>query len=100
MSHTAPKKPRAPHQRKSKKTSPLQYIGHGQEQARAALLENIPDAFVSVDTEWQVTYLNQQAEKLLGTTREALLGRKVWEVFPLPADSLLYLNAHEAMNKQ
>jgi len=78
----------------------LKYIGHGQEQDRAALLESIPDAFVSVDTHWRVTYLNQHAEELLGKTREELLGRNVWEVFPLPADSLLYLHAHEAMNKQ
>lgn len=100
MSDTAPKKPRAPHRRRSQKTSPLKYIGYGQEQDRAALLEGIPDAFVSVDTHWQVTYVNKQGEQVLGKTREELLGRNVWEVFPLPADSLLYLHAHEAMNKQ
>jgi PAS domain S-box-containing protein len=100
MSDTAPKKPCAPHQRRSQKTSPLKYIGHGQEQDRAALLESIPDAFVSVDAHWQVTYVNKQGEQVLGKTREELLGRNIWEVFPLPADSLLYLHAHEAMNKQ
>ena len=100
MSGTAPKPSKISHQRRRQKTSALQYIGHGQEQDRTVLLENIPDAFISVDTEWQVTYLNQHAEKLLGTTREELLGRKVWEVFPLSADSVLYLKAHESMSKQ
>jgi PAS domain S-box-containing protein len=99
MSNTAPKKPLTPHQRKSQKTSPLQYVGHGEEQDRAALLESIPDAFVSVDTHWQFTYVNQHGEEVLGKTREELLGRNVWEVFPLPADSFFYLKAHEAMNQ-
>jgi two-component system, sporulation sensor kinase A len=99
MSNTAPKKPRTHHQRKSQKTSPLQYVGHGEEQDRAALLESIPDAFVSVDTHWQFTYVNQHGEEVLGKTREELLGRNVWEVFPLPADSFFYLKAHEAMNQ-
>ena len=100
MSDIAPKKPRTSHLRKSQKTSPLKYVGYGQEKDRAALLEGIPDAFVAVDTGWQFTYINQHAEELLGKTREELLGRNVWEVFPLATDSLLYLNAHEAMNKQ
>ncbi len=78
----------------------MKYIGHGEEQDRATLLESIPDAFVSVDIEWQFTYINQQAEEMLGKTREQLLGKNAWEVFHLPIDSLLYLNAHEAMNKQ
>ncbi len=100
MSGSEPKKLRTSHQRKRQKTSPLKHVGHGKEQDRVALLESIPDAFVSVDTEWQVTHINQRAEEMLGKTREELLGRNVWEVFPLAADSLPYLNAHEAMNKQ
>jgi len=99
MSNTAPKKPRTSHQRKSQKTSPLQYVGHGEKQDRAALLESISDAFVSVDRHWQFTYVNQHAEEVLGKTREELLGRNVWEVFSLPPDSFFYLKAHEAMNQ-
>src|SRR5437588_497252 len=100
MSNTAPKKPGVAHQRRSQKASPLKYIGHGKEQKRATLLESIPDAFVSVDAEWKFTYVNQHAEEVLGKTREQLLGRNVWEVIPLPTDSLPYLNAHEAMSRQ
>ena len=99
-SNTSPRKSRAPHQRRSQKTSPLKYIGYGKEQDRATLLESIPDAFVSVDAGWKFTYINQHAEEVLGKTREQLLGKNAWEVFHLPADSVLYLNAHEAMNKQ
>jgi PAS domain S-box-containing protein len=78
----------------------LKYVGHGGDQERATLLERILDAFVSVDSQWCFTYVNHHAEALLGKTREELLGRNVWEVFPIPADSVLYRNAHEALEKQ
>jgi PAS domain S-box-containing protein len=91
------KSPQHPH---SPKTSALKYVGYGTEQDRVALLESLPDAFVSVDTDWQFTYVNRQAETLLGKTREELLGRKVWDIFPIPADSFLYQKAQEAMSKQ
>ena len=92
------KSPRASQQRKRQRISPLKYVGH--EQDKTTRLEGIPDAFISVDPSWQVTYVNRHAEELLGKTREELLGRNIWEVFPLPADSFPYRKAHEAMDKQ
>ncbi|WP_396625444.1 PAS domain S-box protein [Luteitalea sp.] len=46
------------------------------------ILESITDAFFSVDGEWHFLYVNRAAERLLRQTREALLGRVLWEVFP------------------
>ncbi len=43
------------------------------------ILESINDAFFAVDGNWQVTYLNQQAENLLQADRNALLGENLWE---------------------
>jgi DNA-binding response OmpR family regulator len=53
-------------------------------QARAALqesaltmtgiLENTTDGFFAVDAQWKFTYLNGEAEKLLGRTRGVMLG--------------------------
>lgn len=94
------KKQKSSRQVRSRKTSALQYVGYGTEQDRAALIERLPDAFVSVDLQWHFTYVNAQAETLLGKKREELLGRNVWEVFLVPADSLVYRNAHEALEKQ
>jgi PAS domain S-box-containing protein len=37
-------------------------------------LESITDAFVLLDAEWRFTYVNAEAERLLGSTRERLLG--------------------------
>src|SRR3989440_7328055 len=94
------KKRKSSPQPRTRKTTYLKYVGHGGDQERATLLERILDAFVSVDSQWCFTYVNHHAEALLGNTREELLGRNVWEVFPIRADSVLYRNAHEALEKQ
>ena len=62
------------------------------EAARAAarvrtVLESITDAFYSVDREWRFTYVNDQAERMLGRSRGQLLGRVFWEEFQKPSDS-------------
>jgi PAS domain S-box-containing protein len=54
-----------------------------------AILESITDAFFAVDLDWRFTYVNGRAEKLLGRSREVLLGRVLWEVLPHVGDSVL-----------
>lgn len=100
MSNAGSKKQKPPLQQGIRKIAPLKYVGHGVNQERVRLLESIADSFVSIDTGWRFTYVNHRAEAVLGKTREELLSRNVWELFPLPVDSLLYRNAHEAMDKQ
>jgi PAS domain S-box-containing protein len=51
------------------------------EQART-ILESITDAFIAVDREWRFTYVNGQAEKVLGRSRHELLGRVMWDEYP------------------
>jgi len=48
----------------------------------ARLLETMGEAFFALDREWQFTYVNRQAERLLGRPREDLLGAVLWEQFP------------------
>lgn len=45
-------------------------------------LESMSDAFFTLDTEWKITYLNPQAELILGRTREDLIGRDMWDEVP------------------
>jgi PAS domain S-box-containing protein len=54
----------------------------------ARVLETMTDAFLSLDADWRFTYLNQEAEKLLGRTRDELLGAELWEQFPWAVDSV------------
>jgi PAS domain S-box-containing protein len=61
-------------------------------QARAALqesartltdiLENTTDGFFSLNQNWNFTYLNPEAERLLARKRDDLIGRSLWEEFP------------------
>jgi len=49
----------------------------------ASILESITDGFFALDRQWRYTYVNREAERLVGRTREELLGKSVWECFPL-----------------
>lgn len=43
------------------------------------ILESISDAFFAVDMSGRVTYLNRQAEQLLKSSRDNLIGKPIWE---------------------
>ncbi len=61
------------------------------------LLESIHDAFFSVDTEWRFTYLNAEAERLLGHPREALIGRGLWDVYADAVGSIYDVSYRQAI---
>ena len=48
----------------------------------ARVLETMSAAFYSLDQEWRFAYVNAEAERLLGRSRDELLGGIVWELFP------------------
>jgi PAS domain S-box-containing protein len=47
-----------------------------------ATLESIRDGFYTLDRNWNFTYLNSEAEKMLVRSREDLIGKNIWEEFP------------------
>lgn len=51
------------------------------------VLEAMPAAFVSLDRGWRYTYVNAEAEHMLGMRRDQLLGECVWELFPAAVGS-------------
>jgi PAS domain S-box-containing protein len=51
------------------------------------LLEAMKAAFFSLDAEWHFTYLNAEAERVLGTTRDDAVGGSIWELFPAAVGS-------------
>ncbi len=55
----------------------------------ATIFESINDAFFALDTEWRFKYLNTEAERLLGRSRNELLGRPIWSEFPESPGSTL-----------
>ncbi len=53
----------------------------------ARVLESVKSAFFTLGRDWRFTYLNAEAERVLHTTREELLGQVVWDAFPDAAES-------------
>jgi PAS domain S-box-containing protein len=67
---------------------------------RATLLESITDAFYALDREFRFTYLNQRALAHFGATREALLGKVVWDVFPITRGTIFQQEYERALREQ
>ena len=63
----------------------------------AAILGSISDAFVTVDHDWRYTYINDQAEVLLGRRRVELVGQQIWELFPEIVGSITYPRLQQVM---
>ena len=80
--------------------SPTEQAFQGTDQRLGTLLESIAEAVITLDTQWRFTYVNCQAEAIFGKTRYELLGRSIWEVFPMLFDMFFYAKAHEAMDTQ
>ncbi|MEI2583105.1 ATP-binding protein [Scytonema sp. PRP1] len=69
-------------------------------QERAAILERVTDAFYGLDREWRFTYVNRRCEEYLGKTREELVGKVVWEVFPMVVGTLFEEQYYLAVRDQ
>ncbi len=63
------------------------------------VLESISDAFYALDNDWQFTYVNREAERVLRRSRKELLGQNVWEAFPEVRDTILDSAYHEAVDE-
>ncbi|MGY1838417.1 MULTISPECIES: SpoIIE family protein phosphatase [unclassified Modestobacter] len=48
----------------------------------AQLVESMAVGFIAMDTDWVMTHVNAEAERVLGTPAGQLLGRALWEAFP------------------
>jgi PAS domain S-box-containing protein len=70
------------------------------------VLESITDQFYALDREGRFTYINERAlgyaqrDKDAELTREDVLGKNIWEMFPEAVDSVVYQKYHEAMREQ
>jgi two-component system CheB/CheR fusion protein len=66
----------------------------------AAVLESITDGFFSLDRDFRLTYVNREAEKLLGKSRQELLGHNLWHVFPEAVGSRFQREYERAMTRK
>jgi PAS domain S-box-containing protein len=52
------------------------------------VLEAMPAGLYSLDRDWRFAHVNAEAERLLGRTRDELLGQVIWEAFPAAVNSI------------
>jgi PAS domain S-box-containing protein len=71
-----------------------------QEAARrlAQVLEVTSDAVVSLDRQWRFTYLNTHARRLIDPN-DRLLGKNIWDEFPLAVGGPAWEIYHRSMNE-
>ncbi|MDQ6622755.1 MAG: response regulator [Verrucomicrobiota bacterium] len=65
-----------------------------------SILENTIDGFFAVDENWNLIFLNSEAETLLGRKREELIGTNLWERFPKHVGSVFEKNYRQVMATQ
>jgi PAS domain S-box-containing protein len=51
------------------------------------VVETMPVAFMSLDSDWRITYINPAGEAVVGQTREQLIGADYWTAFPANVDN-------------
>ena len=64
------------------------------------LLERMTDAFIALDREWRITYMNSAAVRLNGKSREDSLWRSHWDEWPLTVGSEVERQYKLAMRTQ
>ncbi len=61
------------------------------------ILEGTPDAFCSIDENWNFTYINENAQEISGKMREPMLGNSLWHACPELLGTLYEREFHRVM---
>ncbi len=61
------------------------------------ILSTINDQFLALDRDWRYTYANDRVLEVTGKSREELLGKSIWEIYPDLLGSQFYLELHRAV---
>ena len=64
------------------------------------VLESMSSAFFQLDHDWHFTYVNAEAERLLGTGRSHLIGESIWGAFPDSVGSAFEAHYRGAVDSQ
>lgn len=63
------------------------------------ILESITDLFYSLDREWRFVDMNRHTETRFRRSRDELIGKIIWDVYPEAVNSALFTNLHKAMDE-
>jgi PAS domain S-box-containing protein len=61
------------------------------------ILESMTDGFYALNRDWCFTYINSCGERILGKTRNELLGKNIWEQYPVLVNTSVDTQYHRAI---
>ena len=64
------------------------------------ILDRITDAICMLDREWKFIYLNNAAEKVIGSSKENMIGKCMWEEFPELVELPIFSHYQYALENQ
>jgi PAS domain S-box-containing protein len=64
------------------------------------VLESMTDAFYTVDSNWNFTYINKEYERVQQRNRADLLGKNVWDLFPYGKERCYFKAYDRALREQ
>jgi PAS domain S-box-containing protein len=64
-----------------------------------SILESITDAFIAIDRNHLITWMNQAAARIIGSRRELIVGRKVEEALPVVIGNPIYERVMRALEQ-
>jgi PAS domain S-box-containing protein len=62
------------------------------------VLESITDVFITMDRDWNLTYINSEGERLLNISQDAALGKNMWKLFPEEAGGIYRQKYQQALD--
>lgn len=62
-----------------------------------SILESIADAFFTLDKNWQFNYVNSVFANYKGYSREEMVGKNIWQLFPKLVSSAFYSKCYEVI---
>jgi PAS domain S-box-containing protein len=66
----------------------------------AHILDRVTDAFIALDQEWRVRFMNREAERLHGRPADGVIGRSCWEEWPETVGTRVETEYRRAMAEQ
>lgn len=66
----------------------------------AEILDHISDALCAIDEHWSITYVNHTALQFYGRRRSDLIGKNLWDEFPLIVGTEPYRQILDAMQER
>lgn len=64
------------------------------------ILQSITDAFFAIDYQWRFTFVNRAGELLFKLSKDEIIGKSIWEIFPKNGDLKFFRELNGAMNRQ